>query len=146
MDLLCSHRLLSPRTFQYLFLQHGSSFSKSNTAKLLYQIMVTLKVRLLKSFLAKSIGLLGSEKAYPVYFTTNFGIHTFFMKFPIDILVLDNDYKVVKLVTNLSPNRIFLWPLRFDKIIELPTGEIQKNKIRLGDTLKLLEQTHQPTS
>ena len=99
--------------------------------------MATLNVRLLKGFPDKSIGLLGSKKPYPVFFKTRFGIHTFGMKFPIDVLVLDADYKVVKLVEALQPNRIFLWSPRFDNVIELPQGEIQKHKIKTGDKITL---------
>lgn len=71
--------------------------------------MVTLRVRVLKGFLDKSIGLLESEKAYPVYFTTRFGIHTYGMKYPIDVIVLDKNGYVMKTAENLKPNRFFFW-------------------------------------
>ncbi|HZE86865.1 MAG TPA: DUF192 domain-containing protein [Methylomirabilota bacterium] len=109
---------------------------------------MTLRVKLLKSFFSKSIGLLGAKKAYPVYFTTRFGIHTFFLKFPIDVLVLDKNYIVVKLCEGLLPNRIFFWSPRFDTIIELPSGEIRKRKIKCGEKIVIkapifLAESHQ---
>jgi len=59
------------------------------------------------------------------------------MKFPIDVLVLDANYIVVKISEKLPPSRIFLWPPRFDKIVELPAGEIQKQRIKLGEKITL---------
>ena len=99
--------------------------------------MVTLKVRFLKSFFDKSIGLLGAKIPHTIYFKTKYGIHTFGMRFPIDVLILDNDYKIVKLTENLKPNKIFTWPTRFDNVLELPTGEIKRLKLKQGDEIKL---------
>ena len=83
------------------------------------------------------LGLINSEKAYPVLIQTRFGIHTFGMRFPIDILILDKNNKVVKISKNLKPNRIFLWNPMFDKVIELPAGEIEKRGIRLETKINL---------
>lgn len=99
--------------------------------------MVAIKIRFLKSILEKSIGLLGSSEAHSVYFKTRFGIHTFFMKFPIDVLILDDDFTIVKYVAGLVPNRIFFWNPRLQNVIELPTGEIQRKNIKIGDKLTL---------
>lgn len=95
-----------------------------------------LKVRFLKSFFDKSIGLLGAKKAHPVYFKTRFGIHTFGMKFPIDVLILDANNKVVKIAEDLQPNKILFWNPRFDQVVELPLGKIKKNKIRIGENMR----------
>lgn len=99
--------------------------------------MVILKVRLLKGFLDKSIGLLGSAKSYPVYFTTRFGIHTYGMKFPIDVVVLDNNNLVMKIAENLKPNRVFFWLPIYNRVVELPAGTVKKLKINKEDKIKL---------
>lgn len=99
--------------------------------------MVILKVRLLKGFLDKSIGLLGSAKSYPVYFTTRFGIHTYSMKFPIDVIVLDNNNRVKRISTNLKPNRFFFWFPIYNRVVELPADTVKKLKINNGDKIKL---------
>ncbi len=98
--------------------------------------MLTLKVKQLSGW-DKVSGLLFAKKAYPVLLKTRFGIHTFGMKFPIDVLALDNNLKVVKIVENLQPNRIFLWNPIYDIVIELPSGEVKKQKIKLGQRIKL---------
>jgi uncharacterized protein len=100
--------------------------------------MVELTVTKLRGFIDKSIGLLNKDKAFLLLLKTRFGIHTFAMKFPIDVLVIDKDDRVVKLVKNLKPNKIFVWPLRFDTVIELPAGEIEKKKIKIGEKVKII--------
>ena len=99
--------------------------------------MVKLKVKLL-SGIDKIKGLSGAKKAYPVFFQTRFGIHTFGLKFPIDVLILDQDDMVVKLAENLKSNRIFIWNPLFDKCIELPAGEIKKRKISKKSKIGLI--------
>lgn len=99
--------------------------------------MITLKAKKLTSFSDKSIGLLGTSKPHPVYFQTRFGIHTFGMKYPIDVVILDINDVVVKIKEYLKPNKLFLWNPKFDQVIELPNGEIEKNKIKVGEKIKL---------
>lgn len=40
-------------------------------------------------------------------FKTN-GIHTFFMKFNIDVILTDEDYKILYIYRDVTPNRIIL--------------------------------------
>jgi len=100
--------------------------------------MTTLKIRVLNSFWQKTIGLLGQKKAEPVLFRTRFGIHTFGLKFPIDVLILDSKNRVTKIKTNLPPFHFFFWNPLFNTVIELPVGEIAKLNIRSSDTLEII--------
>lgn len=99
--------------------------------------MTTLKVKLYSSVKDRGIGLIGQAKPEPVMFLTRFGIHTFGLKFPIDVVVLSNNNVVVKLKEGLKPNRFFIWPIKFDKVLELPAGTIEKNDIRIGSKINL---------
>ncbi len=81
------------------------------------------------------LGLHRKSNPRSIIFHTRFGIHTFFLKEPIDILVLDNRKKVVKIKKNLKPNRLFFWDPIYNTIIELPAGSIKKSKTGLFDTL-----------
>ena len=83
--------------------------------------MKTLKVSLLNNVVDKAIGLIGAKKARPVLLKTRFGIHTFGVRFPIDVIVLDNDSRVMKISKNLHPDRIFVWNPRYDTVLELLT-------------------------
>lgn len=99
--------------------------------------MIELKVKLLESFKDKILGLINKEKAYPVLIRTRFGIHTFGLKFPIDVIILDKNNKVVKISQNLKQNRVFIWFPFFDKVIEIPKGEVKNNNIKIGNIVKL---------
>ena len=99
--------------------------------------MSELKVKYLKNSFEKARGLLGFSKPHPVYCTTRFGIHTFFMQFPIDVVILDDAFRVVQLVEKLQPFRIFVWNPHFKHVIELPKGEIHKHRIKIGEKITL---------
>lgn len=99
--------------------------------------MTELKVKELKNFKDKLTGLINAKKPFAVLIKTRWGIHTFGLKFPIDVLILDKNKRAVKIKINLKPNRILLWPPFFNTVLELPEGSIEKNKIKAGDTIKL---------
>lgn len=93
--------------------------------------MIKLSVKKATNIKDRVIGLIGKDKPVPLMLRTRFGIHTFGLKFPIDVLVLDNKNKVASIKKNLSPNRIFLWNPRYEKVIELPQGIIEKKAIKI---------------
>ena len=84
----------------------------------------------------KLIGLMFSDLSKPIYFETHFGIHTFFVKKPIDVLVLDKDF-IVRKFANVKPNRIFFWNPKYIRVIEVQSGFIQKHKIKPGDKITI---------
>ncbi len=99
--------------------------------------MVTIKITELKN-IRKTIGLIGARQPHAVLLKTRFGIHTFGVRFPIDVVILDKEEHVMKIVKSLKPNRIFLWHPRYDTVIELPAGEIEEKRIKIGEMLKLV--------
>lgn len=102
--------------------------------------MLKLKVKKLKNLKDRVIGLIGKEQATPVMIETRYGIHTFFLKFPIDVLILDDQGKVEVFKESLSPNRIFIWNPRYRTVLELPEGTIKKYNIQKGTPISLLIQ------
>jgi len=66
-------------------------------------------------------------------------IHTYFMRFPIDVLFVDRSNRVIKALADLKPNR--LTPLYFNAhiVIELPIGLIKASRTEEGDIIKLEE-------
>ncbi len=66
-------------------------------------------------------------------------IHTFFMKFDIDVLFLDKKRRVVKAVRRLRPWRLAgSW--RGRSVLELPAGTIEETGTQTGDVLEVIEQ------
>jgi uncharacterized membrane protein (UPF0127 family) len=100
--------------------------------------MISLRVKKLAGLTERSVGLLNAKAPYPVFLETRFGIHTFGLKFPIDILVLDANNHVVKIAEQTTPHRIVVWNPKYKKVIELPSGEIRKRSITTGTTIKLI--------
>lgn len=100
--------------------------------------MIDLHVKLLAGFKDKAWGLINYDKAHAVMFKTRFGIHTFGVRFPIDVLILDKRKKVIKLAKRLPINSVLFWLPVYDTVIELPAGETEKMKISVGDQLNLI--------
>ena len=67
-------------------------------------------------------------------------IHTFFMKFPIDVLYLNQDWKIVGMEEQLEPGKMGRHFRGAASVIELESGSIQKNGIQEGQIVKLLKQ------
>ena len=91
-----------------------------------------------KSLLDQSLGLLKYHTPRAMLLKTHFGIHTFGMSYPIDVLILNKQKRVVAMKENVKPNRIFVWDFRFETVLELPPGTIKKNEIKLTDQLTFL--------
>lgn len=61
-------------------------------------------------------------------------VHTFFMRFPIDLVYLDRKNKVRKVRSAVGPWRISAC-LSAHSILELPAGTIRRTQTEAGDTL-----------
>jgi uncharacterized membrane protein (UPF0127 family) len=96
------------------------------------KVTVTNNLIIAKTFIQSTIGLLNQPQGTFMMFNTRWGIHTFGMKYPINILVLDQKMKVIKIKQNLQPNKVFFWNPVYKSIIEIPTTikkEILKGNI-----------------
>ncbi len=94
-----------------------------------------LKVTKAVSWKEKIIGLIGKKEITPLYFETRWGIHTFGVRNPIDIIILDRENRVRVIKNNLKPNRIFLWNPKYNRVIEMPSPKIKKMKIKLNQKI-----------
>ena len=63
-------------------------------------------------------------------------IHTFFMKFAIDVVFIDKNRKVVKILRNLKPWRISWFYPKAQQVLELKAGTLPSH-LKEGDTLIL---------
>lgn len=107
------------------------------------------QVEVALTFFKRLIGLLG-RSAMPanqgLYFQGCKSVHTFFMRFPIDILFLDKDRNVTKMVDCLQPNRIAFGPRRTTDTLELACGAIAKCGVNVGDKIMLTATDCEATS
>ncbi len=84
----------------------------------------------------KIIGLIGKDKNEIVIFKTRFGIHTFFLKFPIDLVIASKNNRAVFIKKSVKPGRFVFWNPKYNTVIEMPEGTIEKLDINLGSILK----------
>jgi uncharacterized membrane protein (UPF0127 family) len=68
-------------------------------------------------------------------------IHTLFMLFPIDVVFLDRDYNVLKVVENVRPWR-FAAARRAKAVIELPAGAAARVGLQVGEALVIVPNLH----
>jgi len=87
------------------------------------------------SFSDRTFGLLKKNNPQSLLFRTRFGIHTFGLIDPIDVLALDSHWKVVKICTHLKPNRLFFYNPLFSIVIELPENSIKSSNTTTDDLL-----------
>ena len=64
-------------------------------------------------------------------------IHTFFMRFPIDVIYADRTGRVVRVDMAMPPSRIGPFVAQSTYILELPSGVIQATGTSVGDQLSL---------
>ncbi|HUY82415.1 MAG TPA: DUF192 domain-containing protein [Acidobacteriaceae bacterium] len=70
-------------------------------------------------------------------------VHTFFMKFPIDLVYIDRNKIVKKVCRNVRPWRLSAC-LSAHSILELPVGAIDHSQTAPGDKLEFLPSEPQP--
>jgi uncharacterized membrane protein (UPF0127 family) len=68
------------------------------------------------------------------------GVHTFQMKFAIDVIALDADGVVIDRVTHLRPWRIRLPRRGTAGVLELAAGALDRTGTSLGDRIELSNQ------
>ena len=98
------------------------------------------KVEIAGSPLSRGLGLIGRKdfRSYNGMLLKNANaIHTFFVRFPIDVVFLDSNFKVLKTVENLCPFRFspFVWKAKHT--LELPQNSIKNHSLKVGDKIDL---------
>lgn len=87
---------------------------------------------------ARNKGLLGRTGLPPgggLWIVPCESVHTFFMKFAIDLVYIDRDKKVKKVRSNVGPWRLSAC-FSAHSILELPAGTAIRTQIQWGDQLE----------
>ena len=94
--------------------------------------------RAARSYWARLVGLLGRSSLKPgeaLLIEPCNSVHTFFMRFAIDVVYLDKSHRVVKAVSALRPFRMSMGAKGAHAVIELPSGTIASTQLAVGDEL-----------
>ena len=95
------------------------------------------RARVASSFAARFRGLMLTAGLAPrtgLLFPHTRSVHTHFMRFPIDVVFLDGDHRVVKVVAELRPWR-FASAKGATSVLELAAGECAELGLAEGDAL-----------
>ena len=83
----------------------------------------TIDIKIANNFKDRFIGLMGKTNInYGMLFPKCNAIHTFFMKENIDVIMCDNDNKVLFVYRDLPKNKIILPKKGVRKVFETPSG------------------------
>lgn len=98
-----------------------------------------------RTFWARGMGLMGRARLEPgqgLLIYPEWSIHTFFMRFPIDVVFLDRQDQVVGLRVAMPPYRPFAGVWGAHSVLELPAHVITKTETHIGDHLRLTPSPH----
>jgi uncharacterized membrane protein (UPF0127 family) len=87
---------------------------------------------------ARRKGLLGRDRLVSgegLWIVPCESVHTFFMRFPIDLVYLDRKYRIRKLRGDVGPWRLSAC-FSAHSVLELPSGTIRQSRTQPGDTLE----------
>jgi uncharacterized protein len=93
------------------------------------------------SLLKRIIGLMDRktlEKGEALIICPCKSIHTFFMRFPIDVVFVDKKDSIIKTISCLKPFRLTRAYWFSKSVIELPAGAISSTNTRQGDILQII--------
>jgi len=105
--------------------------------------LVCRQAAIADTFATRLFGLLGRDRLEPgtgLLLQPSTGVHTWGMRFAIDIVTLDRQRRVVGLWESVEPWRMRGLSARTRSVLELPAGQIARAQISLGDELVLTDQ------
>lgn len=97
-----------------------------------------LKIRIADSFLTRLAGLMFQKKlpqGAGLLLAPCNSVHMCFMRFAIDIIYLDRDYKIIKVVKNLSPWTGLSMCSQAWATLEMTAGEAERCGLEVGKWL-----------
>jgi len=98
--------------------------------------IITKNLMVANSLIDRTFGLLKQDEPKSLLLYTRFGIHTFILKKPIDVLVIENSGKIA-IAKTIKPNRILIYNPIYKTVLELPENTITKSKSEKEDKVKI---------
>ena len=95
--------------------------------------------RVADSFWLRLKGLLGADPLQSqegLVLVGDKSIHTFFMGFPIDVVYVDKEHRVIRTDINMVPYRVGPFVSRSAYVLEMPAGTIADTATQVGDQLQ----------
>lgn len=102
------------------------------------ETFIAFRVKVADSITSRLVGLLGKTFLKPdsgVWIVPANAIHTIGMLFTFDVILIDEDFKVVGLRELIRPFRITRPNFRAESVIEVPAHTIFRSRTEVGDQL-----------
>ena len=96
-------------------------------------------VRVADTFWHRLIGLLTTSFlpiGYGLIIKPCSSVHTFGMSYPIDVLFVDGNHCIIKIVANMLPSKASM-AIRSKYVVELPAGTARRAACCVGDILEI---------
>ena len=115
----------------------GFAFNRTRTTYLATDLMIA------RTHWSRFRGLMGKNgsgfrRGQGLWIVPSHGIHTFAMRFPIDVVYLDHEHLVIHIEEELKPWRMAAIRVRSASVLELPIGTIRDSRTALGDQVDIL--------
>lgn len=119
---------------------HGPAayaFNRTRTTYLATELLIA------RTHWSRFRGLMATDAArfrrgQGLWITPCHGIHTFAMRFPIDVVYLDPERIVVHIEEELKPWRLAAIRVLATSVLELPVGTVRDTQTALGDQVDIL--------
>ena len=107
------------------------------------EILIADQVKVANSFLTRLVGLLNKSSlssSEALIIRPCKAIHTWLMKFSIDVLFLDENNKVIHIMENMVPGRKSPFIKKSHQVIELQAGKIALTGTEISDEIIIKEE------
>lgn len=98
-------------------------------------------IRVADTGLTRIVGLLGESRLAAgdgLLIVPSQGVHTWGMLFPIDIVILDGDWKAIAVRREMRPFRMTRIFFKASAVLELPAGTVDSTSTTVGDTVEFV--------
>ena len=114
----------------------GYAFNRTRTTYLATELMIA------RTHWTRFRGLMATDasrfrRGQGLWISPSRGVHTFAMRFPIDVVYLDQERFVIHLEEELKPWRLAAIRIQATSVLELPIGTIRESKTTLGDQVDI---------
>lgn len=114
----------------------GYAFNRTRTTYLATELMIA------RTHWTRFRGLMATDAArfrrgQGLWISPSHGVHTFAMRFPIDVVYLDRERIIIHVEEELKPWRLAAVRIQATSVLELPIGTIRESKTALGDQVDI---------
>lgn len=103
--------------------------------------IISEDVNVADNFISRSVGLLSKKslnEGESLVIKPCCSIHTFFMRFEIDVLFIGKNGQIIAMYENVKPWRILPIHLSSKYVVEIKAGTISKKNISKSDIIKTI--------